>query len=444
MAEQASTAWAWRTGGCAAPVAALLWGALSYAAADPFTDAKPTGVVDPFAEVAPAATSGESVAGALGGPAEQSSLDRFLGDNFTLKLELMSQFSVSDAADAWEDVYSRQSAGFEVLKRFSTRTATVASLNLQARFVRRDHYLPVINDMEGEDREGWCGELHNAYVDVYNVFSPFLSDAGQAASIGRYNLRVGRFYLPMGLNLQTDTHGTLLQLSNDRNLGFERDWYAGFWGALNEHLNYDLYGLLGSGSDLVFRGQDGMLGGRLSLGPRYLREYGLEGGLALLCGERLSQHAVERSASVRREAQDGRVVDTLRVGPDLRYTRLVPSGTMTWTTELTAGTDEADEVFTQLHQLEYLNRSRRWGTALQYRRFWQDFERDSAAMPGGAMTGAAGDAADASLVGEVTWYFRNDVGNTTLHWVKLNVEQQTERQYGDPETIVSLQYYRYW
>jgi hypothetical protein len=31
-------------------------------------------------------------------------------------------------------------------------------------------------------------------------------------------------YLPFGLNLQTDTHATLQQLSNDRNFGFERDW----------------------------------------------------------------------------------------------------------------------------------------------------------------------------------------------------------------------------
>ena len=421
--------------GCGAIlVAALVLGTAAAGAAE----------ADPFADVAPAATVPATVPGPGAVPAETGAMERLLGENFTLKLELMSQFSVSDEADAWNDVYSRQSVGFEVLKRFSTRTATVASLNLQGRFVRRDHYLPVINDMEGEDRDGWYGEVHNAYVDVYNVLNPFLSEAGQAAAIGRWNLRLGRFYVPLGLNLQTDTHGTLLQLSNDRNLGYERDWYAGLWGALNEHLNYDLYAMLGSGYDLVFKGQDGMLGGRLSLGPRYLQEYGLEAGLAVLYGERLSRHAVERSASVRHEAEDGRIVDTLRVGPDLRYTHLVPTGTMTWTTELTAGHDESDAVFTQLHQLEYLNRSRRWGAALQYRRFWQDFERAAAGMGGSGMAAGDGDAADASLIGDVTWYFRNDIGNTTLHWVKLNVEQQVERQYGDPETIVSLQYYRYW
>jgi hypothetical protein len=399
---------------------------------------------DPFSSVVATPVAGTTpTAAALERP-EQDALGRFLSDNLTLKLELMSQFSATDEADRWADVYSRQSAGFEVLKRFSTRTATLAALNLQGRLVRRDHYLPVINDMEGEDRDGWYAEIHNAYVDVYNVFSPFLDDDARAQSIGRYNLRLGRFYVPLGLNLQTDTHGTLLQLSNDRNLGYERDWYAGFWGALNEHLNYDLYGMLGSGYDLVLEGQDGLLGARLSLGPRYMQEYGIEGGLGVLYGERLARHAVERSASVRAEAEDSRIIDTFRLGPDLRYSRLVPSGTMTWTTELTAGRDESDEILTQLHQLEYLNRSRRWGAALQYRRFWQDFARNRDGMAGGAMAGADGDAADSSLIGEITWYFRNDIGNTTLHWVKLNVEQQLERQYGQTETVLSLQYYRYW
>jgi hypothetical protein len=47
-------------------------------------------------------------------------------------------------------------------------------------------------------------------------------------------------------------------------------------------------------------------------------------------------------------------------------------------------------------------------------------------------------------VGEVSWYFRNDLGNANLHWVKLNLERALERQRGGNDTIISLQYYRYW
>ena len=47
---------------------------------------------------------------------------------------------------------SRQSVGFEVLKKFSTATSTIASFNVQGRLARRDGFISVLNDMEGEDR----------------------------------------------------------------------------------------------------------------------------------------------------------------------------------------------------------------------------------------------------------------------------------------------------
>jgi hypothetical protein len=77
----------------------------------------------------------------------------------------MSQFVVDDAGNA----ASRQSVGFEVLKKFSSETATLASFNFQGRMVRRDGFVPVRNDMEGQARPGWAFEYHNAYVDLYNV-----------------------------------------------------------------------------------------------------------------------------------------------------------------------------------------------------------------------------------------------------------------------------------
>jgi len=73
---------------------------------------------------------------------------------------------------------------------------------------------------------------------------------------------------------------------------------------------------------------------------------------------------------------------------------------------------------------EYLHASRRWGLATQYRRFGQEGLR-----------------ADASIIGEVTWYLRNDVGASNLHWIKLNVERQLERMRGPPGLVVTVQYY---
>lgn len=314
------------------------------------------------------------------------------GENFGFRKELMSEFAASEHARA----SSRQSVGFEVLKKFSTETKTLGSFNFQGRLVRRDRFVPVLNDMEGMRREGWFFEYHNFYADLYN---------------DPVNFRIGRFYVPFGLNLQTDTHGTLLQLSNEQNFGFERDWYTGLWGTLTEDLNYDAYYLVGSGYDLKYRGQSGLGVARLSLGNKHSFEHGLEGGLSIMGGERLAPGPVE----------------TRRVGLDGRYRQPVPTGLLTWTSELSAGKDLPDDVLMQLYQSEYLHSSRRWGAAAQYRRLWKQ------------RTGA-----DGSLIGEVSWYFRNDVGNSNLHWIKLNVERQLERAGTAKDVIVALQYYRYW
>ncbi|HPD14260.1 MAG TPA: hypothetical protein PLE19_04890 [Planctomycetota bacterium] len=413
--------------------ALLAWAAASHAGEkDPFEDLekpKREGEGDPFEDIEAPKPPPEKPAP----PKPKSWTDDLFGQNFTFKREIMLQTSYSDG-----ELYNRHSVGFEVLKKWSTPTATVAAFNAQFRFVRRDNPIEVSNDGEGMEREGWYGEFHNFYLDLYNVFNPLMSDEAKGAHLGRFNFRIGRFYLPMGLNLQTDTHGTVLQLSNERNFGFERDWYAGFWGTLNPYLNYDLYYLLGSGYYPKFKGQSGMVGARVSLADSFNVDYGLQGGVALMAGERLSEMAVMRSPSVAMRA-DGDVVDTFRAGLDARYRRTVPTGWLTFTFEGTAGRDERDDVLTQLYEAEYLHRSRKVGVAAQFRRFWQDIGRDPM-MPGMKRP----DDVDSSVALDLTYYFRNDITQSNLHWVKLNIERQLQRQMGSPETIITLQYYRYW
>ena len=43
------------------------------------------------------------------------------------------------------------------------------------------------------------------------------------------------------------------------------DWYAGLWGSVTPDLNFDVYYLLGSGNNIQFKGQSGMVGARFSL-----------------------------------------------------------------------------------------------------------------------------------------------------------------------------------
>jgi hypothetical protein len=313
-------------------------------------------------------------------------------ENLGFHKEIMSEFTT----DADGNGASRQSLGFEVLKKFSTATSTVASFDFQGRLVRRDGSNPVQNDMMGALNPGWTFEYHNLYVDLYNV----------AGGVGHVNFRAGHFYVPFGLNLQTDTHGTVLQLSNEENFGYERDWYTGFWGSINKHLNYDAYYTAGSGYDLKFKGQSGLAAVRLSLSNKYSSEYGIEGGISAIAGERLTDHNMP--------------LKTQRIGIDGRYRHTAPQGLLTFSTELSGGRDARDRVVTQLYQAEYLRGSRRWGVATQFR-----------------------DVLGPSIAGEFTWYFRNDVGNSNSHWLKLNVERQLRSAVGPPHTVVTLQYYFY-
>jgi len=379
-------------------------------------------VPDPFAGVS-AAT------GVVATAADESTVSGFTHDNFTFKKEIFSQFSRSDEAPASSNIYSRQSIGFEILKKFSTSTSTIAAFDIQMRLVRRDHFLSTANDMEGVDRDGFYTEYHNIYADFYNILNPLMPDKTRGDNAGRFNLRVGRSYVPFGINLQTDTHGTLLQLSNEEDFGFERDWGAGLWGSLTPDLDYNVSYLLGSGYDIAFDGQHGLAVSRLSLAGKYLNNYGIEGGLSFLSGQRLVKNTLMDNLGDVISRADTRTVDTIRGGLDGRYTHVVPGGTMSLTAELNAGKDDDDDAFGQLYQADYLDHSRKWGLASQYRRFLRDNENRKA---------------DESLFGEFTWYFRNDVGNTTLHWVKLNIEKQLERQEGPKDVIVSVQYYRYW
>lgn len=382
------------------------------AAQSPDSGTPPT---DPFAGVSEAAQPAEA-------PVQHVSWTRkFFGENLGFRKEIMSQFNAKDGGGA-----SRQSVGFEVLKKFSTSTSTVASFDFQGRLVRRDGYVPVLNDMEGAGRPGWAFEYHNLYLDFYNVFNPLMNDAGRSSNVGRFNFRVGRFYVPFGLNLQTDTHGTLLQLSNEGNFGFERDWYAGFWGAINKHLNYDAYYLAGSGYDLKFKGQGGLGALRISLSNKYSSEYGLEGGVSVLAGSRLSSPMHESGTGSGMVAADAVPLKTERIGIDARYRHTAPQGLLTFTTELSGGRDALKPVYAQLHEAEYLHGSRRWGVATQFRSFHQE-----------------GVGTNSSIIGEISWYFRNDVGNSNSHWIKLNVERKLQSVAGPPHTVVALQYYFY-
>lgn len=357
---------------------------------------------DPFAGVEPAVPEASANAAASG-----------WRENLLFRKEVYLLWTGGeDDFEETDRLSSRLSAGFEIQKKFSTETKTVASFNYQGRVVYRDHALRTAADPMGMDADAWEYETHNAYVDFYNL----LGDPG------RFNLRAGRFYLPFGLNAQTDTHGTLLQLSNDRLFGADRDWQVTAYGNASEHLDYLAGYVFGAGPDQKLDGQAGMAVGRIGFNNDYLFERGLEAGVSGAFGERIDPHA----------GSDG-PLRTWRLGADLRQRLDSEIGPFTLTGEAATGEDEAATVWSGLAQADWLHPGRSWGLAAQYFLF----ERERA-------EGGHADGTDerASLV--LTRYFRNDIGNAALHWIALALEQQIQTPESGEDTLAAVQYYRYW
>lgn len=218
-------------------------------AEDPFADVKPVAAVEPASAPVPG-----------------------WKENLLFRKEIFWMTTAGgDDVEESGDVYSRISVGFEVQKRLATATKTVASVNYQGRAVYRTHVLDTAADPMGMDAEGWKYETHNAYAEFYNLLG-----------------EPGRFYVPFGLNYATDTHGTLLQLSNDRVFGADRDWQLTAYGNATKHLDYAMGYVLGSGPDQKLDGQSGLVVGRLGLGNSMLFEHGLEGGVSAAAGERVA------------------------------------------------------------------------------------------------------------------------------------------------------------
>ena len=353
---------------------------------------------DPFADVRPAAPrAAEASAGGW-------------ADNLLIRKEAFALVAAGEEGVRETDRMSaRISAGFEVQKRFATATKTVASANYQGRVVYRDGELDTAADPMGRMADRWEWETHNAYAEFYQL----------AGGPGRFNLRAGRFYLPFGLNAQTDTHGTLLQLSNDRTFGTDRDWQVVAFGNATERLDYMAGYVMGTGPEQQWDGQAGMAAGRLGLNNGYLFAHGLEGGVSAAFGERIDPHAAHPGAT-----------KTWRAGADFRKRFDSGMGSYTLTGEGALGEDEGEAVWSGLAQGDWLHPGRRWGAGAQYVYFEREAE--------------GSDSVDERATALLTRYFRNDVGNAALHWIALAVECRIRTPEGDGDALAMAQYYRYW
>ncbi|MFZ5949656.1 MAG: hypothetical protein ACOYXC_03040 [Candidatus Rifleibacteriota bacterium] len=342
-----------------------------------------------------------------------------------LKKEILSRFESS--MDSLNNSHFHQALGLEYLVRFSDATATRSSINMQAQFVYDN--LDRNRLLNSDSARYFKLMFHNTYYDVFQALDSFMGPSARKRNLGRYNFRIGRFYLPHGLNLQTDTHATLLQLSNEMHFGYDRDWYTGFYGALNENLKYDLYWMLGSGHDAVYKKQKGLMGMRVSLAGKFLYEKGLEAGLSIVSGERLAHDSM----------LFGRHIQTSRLAFDYRQTTTRRSGTVRSTLEVSGGKDDRQNVAGALFQIDHTDRERKNGLALQLRYM------DRHGLPRVMVKDHRGqDGVETTADFEITRFLINDVNGNRMKWVKLLFSQPLGPSINQRDARIILQFYSYW
>jgi hypothetical protein len=199
---------------------------------------------------------------------------------------------------------------------------------------------------------------------------------------------------------------------------------------MNDDLKYDLYWMLGSGHDAVYKRQKGLVGLRVSLAGKFLYEEGIESGISFLTGERLAHD----SMMGKKHRQ------TSRIAFDFRKTRALRAGTAKTTIELSRGKDDAQDVTGILTQFELLDSARTNAYAMQIRYF----DRHGGMNMAKASPHSFNNGTEAFVDLEFTRYLVNDVNGNQLKWVKLLLSKPLDSSISNLNPSLTLQFYSYW
>ncbi|MGB0714407.1 MAG: hypothetical protein ACPGXK_00920 [Phycisphaerae bacterium] len=152
---------------------------------------------------------------------------------------------------------------------YNARTGHAASLN----FIGFDLH-KVISDADGDwgtlTLQGYTTNINNL-----NPHPPFFEDDDDWDFVprifdfnftrlarGRFNIRVGHFELPYGLEQIINTNGTLYDFVHGRNLGVKADWGVTVNGVI-ENIEYEVALTRGSGIEYSGRGSPWIVSGRI-------------------------------------------------------------------------------------------------------------------------------------------------------------------------------------
>jgi len=254
---------------------------------------------------------------------------------------------------SWSDergeIGGKHSVGFEFLKKFSNAKGDWASLLIQTRLARYDRQSMLINTMRMEPAHvdgthDWEFEFHDAYFMYSGPFK------------GRFNVRLGHFDVPFGLEQNIDTHSTLVQIMSMRNVGFKKDWGLSVGGHLPE-TDYEFAFTRGTGVEYRERGENYLVSGRI--GTPSDRNFCI--GLSGLYGDVIDSMGVMRGNTMEmmgmpstwfgrttKPADD--IIERSRVGLDCMNLL----GPYTLKGEVSYGEDENQEIINSIFEIDYL------------------------------------------------------------------------------------------
>ncbi len=232
------------------------------------------------------------------------------------------------------EVWTQQALGLDVHKVFAGSQGDVGTLVFQPYLVRIDDApaVPPIFDDDHDQALQWR-------IANFNY-----TGLGR----GRFNIRVGHFELPFGLEQVVQTNGTLYQANAPATTGLKADWGASINGQLPQ-FEYELAFMGGGGND-VRSDADGYFAGRIGT-PREKRWWA---GVSALDGE------VETP---------GTIVTRRRTGVDFGL-QLTSGFTVMW--EFARGTEDGITVRHAMAETAWRSRNEALFTYLQVRKSWLD------------------------------------------------------------------------
>ena len=166
-------------------------------------------------------------------------------DNLRFAVDMAGRVQYNSSTRQWS---TAQFYGFDLYKVFSGDRGDLATLILQGFATRIDNVQP----------PPFFFDSSTDWEFVYRIFSLNV----KLDPRGRFNVKVGHYEMPFGLEALLDTNGTLRQVGTMRNLGVKADWGVTANG-ITEGLEYEVGLGRGSGNEWHADGSPFQVAGRV-------------------------------------------------------------------------------------------------------------------------------------------------------------------------------------